>query len=87
MARFVPTHITNVDLSSARGDIEDSALDLDGDDILADDDQRRALHESIAVSLRHAANGDVARAGMTATVLTQSQLDTIEQWILQGAPP
>lgn len=27
------------------------------------------------------------RAGMTATVLTPAQLDTIEQWILQGAPP
>ena len=27
-----------------------------------------------------------ARPGMTATALTQEQLDTIEQWILQGAP-
>lgn len=28
-----------------------------------------------------------ARTGMTATVLTPEQLATIEQWILQGAPP
>lgn len=28
-----------------------------------------------------------ARTGMTATVLSQEQLDMIEQWILQGAPP
>lgn len=28
-----------------------------------------------------------ARVGMSATTLTQEQLDTIEQWILQGASP
>jgi hypothetical protein len=41
---------------------EDAALDLDGDDILLDDAQRRALDASISMSLQQEKNGEVAPA-------------------------